>query len=349
MRQQQAAPRRVYVLGSEDRFLDGRVDRLLANGLTEAFRIDPVFTNKTTCENGEEVFGDKNLTTAKAALGILLAHRNAWSAIANQSERALVLESDFSVGEMEDDELRAQLDSAWARQDEVLTNVGWCDVCPTMPATGQEAAQQGCAWCATGYLLAPSLARILVEHAGRDVCMATDLIFSKICMDGTPANRTSSANPLIDPLSIPPPPPPPPPVFEFQLQLGLRGPVNCSFDDLPPRDGGFSYPRFHGIFQQDLIRYAGSHWTSSGCARDEATGELLCASGAPMCEPNMRSDGHTPVCSWHFRSGSWTCLDYPCAYATCERNLCGPKPTSPGTEGQLQRPPREEATHSTNP
>jgi hypothetical protein len=123
--QQEHAQGMGYVIASVERFADGRVDRLRAAVPWLNFtRVDPTFTKNITCANNETVRGDDTPELHAKALGILLSHRKAWSAIA-QSGRGLVLESDFSVGDTTVDELRAKIESAWARSDEAVTNVGW--------------------------------------------------------------------------------------------------------------------------------------------------------------------------------------------------------------------------------
>ena len=218
-------PRRTaYVIASEDRFNDGRVDKLRRALQYTFIRVDPFSTTNQECSLSPNEEDGR-------VRGIFFAHRNVWSAIAlsaDPSARSLVLESDFSVGNSTDAELRERMDAAFARADEDMTSVGWCDLCA--PGGERQANAPGvpCYGCATGYIMHPSYARALV---GADFCMAADTALVGACSQ-------QDAD------------------WAISLQQLLGRPMSCSFEHVPGYTQG---SWFRGTFQQDLKHYAGSH------------------------------------------------------------------------------------------
>jgi hypothetical protein len=90
-------------------------------------------------------------------------------------QRSLVLESDFTVGNRSDDELRSWLDDAWAKNED-YTNVGWCDLC--QGSTDPSCNGLAMYGCATAYLMSSSFASALSRV---DVCMAADTFLLGSC------------------------------------------------------------------------------------------------------------------------------------------------------------------------
>jgi len=311
--------RTAYMIASEERFADGRVDRLRSQLDLAVVRIAPVYTRNSTCDNGKLL--------EPRAMGILAAHRAAWSAVANGSGRALVLESDFSVGNVTNDTLRAKMDAAWLKTDEEFTSVGWCDMCDAPTPSAADAMREGCAACLTGYVIDRDFAARLVEH---NPCMAADIIFAAACRD--PATEPSGW------------------VRDLQHDIGLEGPANCSFDEAESFHGPVlegvpvAPPRFRGMFQQDTDRFAGSH-QGVPCGQNELTGSSASDDVGCSCDAAKPDDGEatagnptTVKCGWRFRSGQWRCLNYPCGTADCDPAACGAVPAGPATEGQIMPP-----------
>lgn len=204
-----------YVIASERRFNDGRVQQLRDIGI-HAVRVDPFITEKPC--HADSPGTEKNR-------GIFLAHRNAWAAIAlmSKGQRSLVLESDFSVGNMTNEELSLRLDAVWSKKYEDISFVGWCDVC-----AGED--NSPCPSCATGYVMGQAVARSLV-HA--DIgCSPVDSFLFGACW------------PCCGWISD---------VHEM-----LGGMKNCSWEQDAARyeSGGHL---FRGIFQQDVEDYTGTH------------------------------------------------------------------------------------------
>ena len=198
-------------------------------------RAEPVTTDEEVCDGDNE--GDTSIR------GIFLAHRNVWSAIAlsaDPSARSLVLESDFSVGNATDDEIKRHLDAAWTRDDEDMTNVGWCDLC-----SQTEPSKSPCYGCATGYIMHPRFATAMVTT---DFCMAADTALIGACSLSTKLDWAA----------------------DLQRKLGRA--MNCSFQDVPSQGDNW----FRGVFQQDLEHFAGSH---NGMRSDQPEAILGSGSG----------------------------------------------------------------------
>jgi hypothetical protein len=142
-------PRRTaYVIAEPETFTDGSLLELQRSlGALNFVRVSPVKTNKT-CSAGS---GDTETRS------MLMAHRNAWAAIGMQTERALVLEGDFSVGSLSNEQMIVKMATVFAMDGDDLTHIGWCDECP------EDSTKSPCWGCATGYVLHPRLARKLVQ------------------------------------------------------------------------------------------------------------------------------------------------------------------------------------------
>jgi hypothetical protein len=278
--------RMVYVIATPKRFHDGRVRRLqqsLGDNYT-IVRADPFFTVTKNCHTHPEkhpVEGEDG--DASKERGIFMAHKNVWIAVALSppSERALVLESDFSVGDLSDDQLRSKLDAAWRREED-YTNVGWCDMCY------DDGARSPCWSCATGYIIGGQLARLL---SSKDFCMASDTALLGACQfqdaggvdmdtleEGQPAVGSNMSERWFN-------------VWAKDLRgvLEMDEPAKCSFlyepprcalEPTPPGKGRrcvVGYDIFYGIFQQD-IKLAGVHHGGGGEPETQAqaqTQELI--------------------------------------------------------------------------
>jgi hypothetical protein len=207
-----------YVIASSSRFSDGRVLRL-ENALGYRFvRVDPVFSNVTDCS-----WNETNTASDQSVVGIFLAHRNAWASIALNpfAQRALVLESDFAVGNRTDEELTEKLNAAWAREQEDITSVGWCDACPNNTSP--------CWSCATAYIMHPRLADRLIST---DFCMPAESALVGVCPDHDGSDKGLWA-------------------ADFREHVGLVGPANCSFLHEPSMFSDQESLSWRGIFQQD--------------------------------------------------------------------------------------------------
>jgi hypothetical protein len=217
----------VYVIASEERFWDGRVQQLRDVLGYTFIRAEPVFTKSSDCPLAPEAD-----TTLR---GIFIAHRNVWAAIAlsNSHQRMMVLESDFSFGNRSVEELQNKVNAAFEREED-FTSVGWCNMCETTEAP--------CWSCATAYIMHPHLARILIKN---DFCMAADTILVGVCPDEDGSTKSGWAP-------------------SFRATLGLDEPVRCSWLDEPPMfaDLGDATGDFHlefrGLFQQNTT-FASSH------------------------------------------------------------------------------------------
>jgi len=231
-----AAPHdcKIYVISSTDRYNDGRVQRVGEVLGCRTIRAPPIYTNKQECDHSPNT-GDGRVRS------IFNAHRNVWAAISlsGHAERSMVLESDFWVGNQTDDEIEEKVCSAWARSED-FTSVGWCDVCPGKPG------KSPCFSCATAYIMNPRMATTL---ATTDFCMAADTALIGAC----PHQDLSSAKQVW--------------VENFHAELGH--PFTCTFVDEKAHDP--RHPMFHGVFQQDVERFAGVHNGNANGQRENAT------------------------------------------------------------------------------
>lgn len=223
-----------YVIASPERFNDGRVHALRDMLQYTFVRADPVWSNNTGC--GTAATNEEDRKAYGHVRGTFLAHRNTWSAIALSAtlSRALVIESDFVVGNRTALWLRERMDAAWDRSDEDYTSVGWCDMCPTSPLSP-------CYSCATAYLMHPRYAAMLTRA---DVCVADDAMMIGGCainggQHGVPEEW----------------------IIDLQRQVGIDAnhTVHCSFLYEDPISMGDN-AKFRGVFQQDVEHFAGSHW-----------------------------------------------------------------------------------------
>jgi hypothetical protein len=166
----EAEPITTYVIAPQDGFWeDQRVARLRKLGL-EVVRADPV-SSVTPCEVAPNDNGMR---------GILLAHRNVWSAVALTGKRSLVLEADWMVNKgVTDAQLVPALRSAHER-DEDYTSVGWCDLCDEgLPEQCHDSPwSYYVAGCTHAYFVSPGAARAL---ARTDFCIASDAAMLGSC------------------------------------------------------------------------------------------------------------------------------------------------------------------------
>jgi hypothetical protein len=252
----------VYIISSEEDFKDGRAERLANLGFT-VVRANPVSTNQSRCSlpRFEE--------TPEKTRGIFLAHRAVWNAIAGWDRvsggtgvGALVLETDFWVGNATDEELKTKLDEAWWR-DEDFTNVGWCDLCYFHGREGEQTFEQcredsGARYgCATAYIIRPDFAAAL----GRtDWCFAADTMFQFLCHE--PYGNGWSLDPGVAFSDAPDALHDRDSYINMTLRMKLRSQLRmgrlprCTYLHEPPQVNGTI---FRGIFQQNTDRYGGSH------------------------------------------------------------------------------------------
>ena len=172
---------------------------------------------------------------------------------AGAGNRALVIESDFTMGNRSDSELQKAMDAAWARADEEYTSVGWCDLRQSSEPMADGACGEGnvCdaatvaerAGCLTAYIMHASLANTLVSS---HVCLAADALLAGVCIDHpTPGDW----------------------VTLVRSRLGMTSAATCSWMFQPALTPG---TWFRGVFQQDFAHYIGSHQgTKKGQAEEK--------------------------------------------------------------------------------
>ena len=153
-------PITAYVISSKQRYDHERADLLSSLG-ARSVRIAPVFAQEG-CDGSKDPM-------KKSVKGILLAHKAAWNLIAASGKRALVLESDWGIGNQEVPQLRKSLIQAFKRSD-AYTSVGWC-----RPGGTADAWKFG---CTTGYFINPGVARQLNASSA---CIAVDALFGGLC------------------------------------------------------------------------------------------------------------------------------------------------------------------------
>lgn len=153
-------PITAYVISSKQRYDHERADLLSSLG-ARSVRIAPVFAQEG-CDGSKDPM-------KKSVKGILLAHKAAWNLIAASGKRALVLESDWGIGNQEVPQLRKSLIQAFKRSD-AYTSVGWC-----RPGGTTDAWKFG---CTTGYFINPGIARQLNASSA---CIAVDALFGGLC------------------------------------------------------------------------------------------------------------------------------------------------------------------------
>jgi len=160
------APARTAFVISPQRLFDEKVNALWQLGF-DAQRIDPVHTTQS-CIGGDSIGGDSPRT------GTFLGHREAWKHVAAMGKKALILEADWSIGDLSSlnaQKLALQLHRLGDRDDD-LTKVGSCG-----------------SLCNTAYFLSPWLADIM-QH--EDPCDGdsmkkdgTDVWVKHLCFNET--------------------------------------------------------------------------------------------------------------------------------------------------------------------
>jgi len=214
--------RTAYVIASEERFNDGRVQEL-----REWLGDDVNFIRASPMIASDD----------KRTRGIAVAHKNVWAAISlrEDQQRALVFESDFEWrgAGMTKEWLRGAMEDVWARTDEDVTNIGWCDVC-------HGTKDHPCVSCATAYAIHPRLATAMVAddrgYGGPTPFMAADTALVGVCDNHHSYEDTLGW------------------VGDLQHRVGMQ--ANCSYIPYPNRTAP-SF--FRSIFVQAVDRFGGAH------------------------------------------------------------------------------------------
>jgi len=214
-------PRRTaYVIAEPSMFSDGRIIQLQrALGAFNFVRVNPVQTDQPGCGDASS-YSSPNEDRAR-----LLSHRNAWAAIALSGERSLVIEGDFTVGALTNEQLLVKMATVFAMADDDLTHIGWCDECPA------DTTRAPCWGCSTGYVLHPRLARSLVRA---EFCMSPGHALVGAC-----PSQDAAYGPTQDWARA----------YQAQV-LGLGVNTTCNFLYETPLNGQDIY---YGMFQMDKV------------------------------------------------------------------------------------------------
>jgi len=160
-----------YMIAAEARFTKERQDLLEAIGFRPE-RVDPVYLEHD-CEGGDNA-------KQKAMWGIANAHQNAWKKIVETGRRALVLESDWGIGDQKLSDLRTAMSSA-AQRDEHYVAVGWC----RQPR--HEGREPWHFTCATAYFLgveaAVNMTKLKHDDGEHAPCFPVDSLIVGACKD----------------------------------------------------------------------------------------------------------------------------------------------------------------------
>ena len=112
------------VISGASRYTDKRTALLQQMGISPE-RMDPVYVNET-CQGVPKNPSIPYNVPQVGAKGCYLAHVNAWKLIAKRQQKVLVLESDWTIGTQDVDEVRRSLRAAYERSEHYVS-VGWCN------------------------------------------------------------------------------------------------------------------------------------------------------------------------------------------------------------------------------
>jgi len=152
------------VISGASRYTDKRTALLQQMGISPE-RLDPVYVNET-CQGVPKNPSIPYNVPQVGAKGCYLAHVNAWKLIAKRQQKILVLESDWTIGTQDVDEVRRSLRAAYERSEHYVS-VGWCNH----------------GGCTTAYFLSIEAAANMTRsqaHIDRH-CGAVDALLSGTC------------------------------------------------------------------------------------------------------------------------------------------------------------------------
>lgn len=254
-----------FVISDEERFTQERVDQLGRLGFSNVERVDPVMTDLTCVDQD------------RGATGCYFAHRKAWRRVAALGQRAVIFETDWSIGNQNETHVADVVKSAMDRTEDWVS-IGYCGLppdgsgCPGGVCGGDDYDASGRPLqCLLSYSINPELVPSLLAY--------------NVCSVPEEAHTAPNADWFLD-------------------HLCEHGQISCYFvAGPPPLPGCYG----QGVFQQDMS-FSGVH----DAEHDQQTQELgkhdsgSTGSARSGKLPRVRRSKYdkAKVASWFERQGS---------------------------------------------